>query len=75
MKKARKSIVIAMLAVPMLTCLSGCMTTGSQAVHPFTNMFQEYDPLALNSPPELPLETTDTQQTAAVESTQSQTQF
>lgn len=75
MNKARKSIVVAMLGVSMLTCLSGCMTTGCNATHPFSTMFQGYDPIALNSNSAVPEVVGQTQQTAAADSLLDQTQF
>lgn len=72
MNKARKSIVVAMFGVSMLTCLSGCMTTGCQATHPFSTMFQGYDPIALNSSQQLPEVADDVQQTAATDTSPEQ---
>ena len=74
MTKARKTIVATMFGVFMLTTLTGCTTTGSQAAHPFTTMFQGYDPLALNSPQTFPLVADETQRTTAAEKTEQQTQ-
>lgn len=75
MTKARKSIVVAMLGVSMLTFLSGCTTTGCHATHPFTTMFQGSDPLALNSPQAFPEVAGDVRLTAAAASSQDQTQL
>lgn len=72
MNKARKTIVVVMLGVSMLTCLSGCVNTGCQATHPFSTMFQGHDPLALNSSQPLPEVAGDVQQTAATEKSQDQ---
>ncbi|MEP3481780.1 MAG: hypothetical protein ABJZ55_21235 [Fuerstiella sp.] len=72
MNKTRKTIVATMFGVLLLTTMTGCTTTGSHANHPFTTMFQGYDPIALNSPETSPFVANETQRTATAEESREQ---